>query len=253
MSLEGKVAFVTGSSRPKGNGRAIALALAEKGVSVAVTGKENFNGALSLAQEINKLGKKSVAVKIDLCNYTDVKKGLNQIKQELGAIDILVNNAALMGHNIPIHKTTAEEFDNEVRVCLNSAFYCIKEVWADMCARKWGRIINISSVAGVMGGYGQSSYSAAKAGLLALAKTAAIEGARFNITANAVMIGISETDAYFELPELVQERVAKRTLWGKAAEPKDIAGAVAYLASDEAKYMTGATINMMGGLDLFVF
>ena len=122
-----------------------------------------------------------------------------------------------------------------------------------MCSNKWGRIINITSVAGVMGGYGQTSYGAAKAGLISLAKSTALEGARFNITANAVLIGISKTDAFLELPEQVQEKVAKRTVWGKAANPKDIASAVAYLASDEAQYMTGTIVNMMGGLDLFVF
>ena len=253
MSLEGKVAFVTGTSRPRGNGRAIALALAKQGADVAVSGKSNFDGALALADEIKKLGRRSIAVRMDVSEYSDVKKGLAQVKQELGAPDILVNNAALMGHNVTIMKTSAEEWDNEIKVCLNSAFYCIKEVWADMCAKKWGRIVNISSVAGTMGGYGQSSYGAAKAGLISLAKSAALEGVRFNITANVVLVGLSETDAFLDLPEQVRERAAKKTVWGKAAQPQDIGHAVAYLVSDEAQYMTGASINMLGGLDLFVF
>jgi len=250
MSLEGKVAFVSGSSRPHGIGRAIALALARDGADVAVSGFGHFEGAEAVAEEIKKLGRKSMAVKIDVRDAQDVQKGLDKVKEGLGAVSILVNNAAQMGHFVPIYKATIEEFDNEVKICLNSAFYCIKAVWGDMCENKWGRVVNISSVAGVMGGAGQSSYGASKAGLIDLAKTVAIEGARFNITGNAVIVGIAKTDA--PLTEEATETLGKRLLWRRPADPEEIANAVAYLASDEAKYMTGAAMNMMGGLDLFV-
>jgi 3-oxoacyl-[acyl-carrier protein] reductase len=250
MSLEGKVAFVSGASRQRGIGRAIALTLARNGADVAVSGLDHFEGAEAVAEEIKKLGRKSVAVKMDVSNYREVQRGLAEVKEELGAVSILVNNAAQMGHFVPIYKTTVEEFDNEVKICLNSAFYCIKEVWADMCANKWGRIVNISSVAGVMGGHGQSSYSAAKAGLIALAKTVAIEGAKFNITGNAVVVGIAKTEA--PLVKEASQKLDRRILTRRPAEPQEIADAVAYLVSDEAQYMTGAMMNMMGGLDLFV-
>jgi 3-oxoacyl-[acyl-carrier protein] reductase len=253
MSLEGKVAFVSGASRRHGNGRAIALTLAGRGADVAVSGRSYFEGAVSLAEEIREMGRRSVAVKMDVSDYGDVQKGFAGIKEELGAVSILVNNAALMGHNVPLYKTTVEEWDNEIKICLNSAFYCVKEVWADMCAAGWGRVINITSVAGVMGGYGQTSYGAAKAGLIGLAKSLAIEGARFGITANAVLVGIASTDAYTGIDESIRQRIEKKTVSGKPAEPQDIADAVAYLASDEARYMTGAVMNMLGGLDLFVF
>jgi 3-oxoacyl-[acyl-carrier protein] reductase len=253
MSIEGKVAFVSGSSRPRGNGRAIALALAKQGAHVAVSGFNHMEGAHALAEEIKALGRKSIAVRMDVSRYDEVQKGLALIREQLGPVGILVNNAALMGHNITIAKTTVEEWDQEVRICLNSAFYCIKEVWADMCAQKYGRIINISSVAGVMGGYGQTSYGAAKAGLISLAKSTALEGARFNITANSVLVGISTTEAFLQLPEPVQEKVAKKTVFGRAAAPQDIAGAVTYLVSEEGGYMTGAVMNLLGGMDLFVF
>jgi 3-oxoacyl-[acyl-carrier protein] reductase len=251
LSLENRIAFVSGASRPLGNGKAIALTLAKMGADVAVSGFSHMEGALAVAEEIRALGRRSMAVQMDASNYADVQKGFAAIKAELGPVNILVNNAALMNHNVTIARTTIEEWDNEVKLCLNSAFYCIKEVWADMCAAKWGRIINITSVAGVLGGLGQTSYGAAKAGLISLAKSVALEGARFNITANCVLVGISTTDAYGKLPEPVREKVEKKTAIGRPATPQEIADATAFAVSNA--YMTGAVMNMLGGLDLFVF
>jgi 3-oxoacyl-[acyl-carrier protein] reductase len=188
---------------------------------------------------------------MDGSEYSSVQKAFAAIKSEMGSVSIIVNNAALMGHNISIAKTTVEEWDYEVKLCLNSAFYCIKEAWADMCANKWGRIVNMTSVAGVLGGTGQTSYGAAKAGLIALAKSTALEGARFNITANCVLIGISSTDGYDLLPQPVREKVEMKTAIRRPATPQEIADAVAFAVSSD--YMTGAIMNMMGGLDLFVF
>jgi len=253
MSLEGKVAFVTGASMPKGIGKAIALTLAGQGADVAVSGFRHMEGAQAIADEIRALGRKALAVKMDVRSYPDVQKAFAAVKKDLGPVGILVNNAALMGHNISIAKTTIEEWDDEVKTCLNSAFYCIKEAWADMCANKWGRIVNITSVAGVIGGAGQSSYGAAKGGMIALAKSAALEGARFNITANCVAVGISSTDGYDLLPQPVREKVEKKTAIGRPADTQEIADAVAFLTSSGGKYMTGAVMNMLGGLDLFVF
>jgi 3-oxoacyl-[acyl-carrier protein] reductase len=249
MSLAGKVALVTGASMPKGIGRAIALTLARDGADVVVTGFSHVEGAQAVAEEIEALGRKSMAIKIDGREYADVQKAFVAIKNELGPVNILVNNAALMGHNITIAKTTIEEWDNEVKICLNSAFYCIKEAWKDMRANQWGRIVNVTSVASVLGGYAQTSYAAAKAGLIALAKSVALEGARSNITANCVLVGLAATDAKQE----ALEKVEKRTAIGRSADPQEIADAVAYVVSDKARYMTGAVVNMLGGLDLFVF
>ena len=251
MSLEGKIAFVTGASRPLGNGKAIALALARLGADVAVSGWSHIEGAQAVADEIKSMGRRAVALKMDASNYEDVQRGFAAIKKELGPVSIMVNNAALMNHNVTIAKTTIEEWDYEVKLCLNSAFYCIKEAWADMCANNWGRIVNITSVAGVLGGFGQTSYGSAKAGLISMAKSVALEGARFNITANCVLIGISTTDAYGKLPEPVREKVEKKTAIGRAATPQEIADAVAFSVSNA--YMTGAIVNMLGGLDLFIF
>jgi 3-oxoacyl-[acyl-carrier protein] reductase len=253
MSLEGRLALITGASMPKGIGKFAALALARDGADVVVTGFKHMEGAHALADEIKSMGRKSMAIQMDASNPADVAKAFASIKADLGPVSILVNNAAQMGHNISIRKTTIEEWDYEVKVCLNSAFYCIKETWADMCANKYGRIVNMTSVAGVMGGAGQTSYGAAKAGLIALAKSAALEGARYNITANCVLVGISATDQHAMLPEAVRLAVENRTALKRAATPQDIAEAIAYVVSDRAAYMTGAIMNMMGGLDLFVF
>ncbi|HOJ42810.1 MAG TPA: SDR family oxidoreductase [Syntrophorhabdaceae bacterium] len=254
MSLEGKIALVTGASMPNGIGRATALALARDGADVAVTGFGHMEGAESVAKEIKAMGRRSIAVKMNGRDYKSVQEGFAIIKKELGSVNILVNNMAQMRRMVTIAKTTIEDWDNEVKLCLNSAFYCIKEAWADMCQNKWGRIINMTSVAGVMGGYGQTSYGAAKAGLIGLAKSTALEGARFNITANCVLVGVAYTEAYYEpIPQEIRERLENRIALRRPATPQEIADVIAFIASDKAAYMTGAIVNMMGGLDLFVF
>ncbi len=254
MSSERKLALVTGATMPHGIGKAAALALARDGADVVVTGYNHMEGAEAVAEEIRAMGRKSMAIRMNGRDYADVRKGFAAIKAELGPIDILVNNAAQMRRMVSIAKTNIEDWDNEVKLCLNSAFYCIKEAWADMCESKWGRIINMSSVAGVLGGSGQSSYGSAKAGLIGLAKSVALEGARFNITANVVVVGTANTEAYYEpIPEETRQKFEKRIALRRPAEPEEIADAIAYVASDKAAYMTGAVVNMMGGLDLFVF
>jgi 3-oxoacyl-[acyl-carrier protein] reductase len=254
MSSEGKLALVTGATMPHGIGKAAAIALAKDGADVVVTGFNHMDGAEAIAKEIKAMGRKSIAVKLNGRDYSSVQEAFATIKKELGPVNILINNAAQMRHMVTIAKTTIEEWDAEIKLCLNSAFYCIKEAWPDMCANKWGRIINLSSVAGVMGGSGQTSYGAAKAGLIGLAKSTALEGARFNITANVVLIGTANTEAYYEpIPEETRQKFEKRIALRRPADPKEIGDAIAFAASDKAGYMTGAIVNMMGGLDLFVF
>lgn len=254
MSLEGKLAMVTGATKPHGIGKATALALAEEGADVVVTGFSHMEGAAAVAEEIKSLGRKSMALRMDGRDHKSVRQCFAAIKAELGPVSILVNNAAQMGRMVTIARTNIEDWENEVKLCLNSAFYCIKEAWEDMCASNWGRIINLTSVAGVQGGFGQSSYSSAKAGLIGLAKSTALEGARFNITANCVLVGTANTEAYFEpIPEHIRQRLEKRIALRRPADAREIGDAIAFVASDKAAYMTGAVVNMMGGLDLFVF
>lgn len=247
-----KVCFVSGAARGKGNGRAIALALAEKGAHVAV-GDIRYEEAQAVADEIKALGCKSMAVKMDMSVYEQVESGFRQIKDEIGPVDILVNNAAIMTNMATISKMEIQAWEKEIAVNLSGAFYCVKQVFDDMAEKGWGRIINITSVAGVLGGFGQCSYSSSKAGLIGLTKTIALEGARFNITSNAVTLGVIGTDAFDDLPEKARERILTRVAVRKAGAPKDVASMVAFLASDEANYVTGANMMLTGGLDLFVF
>ena len=254
MSAERRLALVTGATKPRGIGRATALTLAREGCDVVVTGFSHMDGAKAVSDEIKAMGRKSLALKMDGRDYSDVQKTFATIKRELGPVEVLVNNVAQMRRMVSIAKTTMDDWENEVKLCLNSAFYCIKEAWEDMCANKWGRIVNMTSVAGVMGGYGQSSYGSAKAGLIGMAKSVALEGARFNITANCILIGTANTEAYYEpIPQEIRERFEKRIALRRPAEPEEIAEAIAFVCSDQAAYMTGSIVNMMGGLDLFVF
>jgi len=250
--LEGKVCFVSGAARGKGNGRAIALKLAGKGAHVA-TGDIRYEEAQGVAEEIKAMGRKSLAVKMDLGHYDQVKEGFEKIRKELGPVDVLVNNAAIMTNIATISAMKPGAWEKEIAVNLSGAFYCVKQVFDDMAEKKWGRIINITSVAGTMGGFGQCSYSSSKAGLIGFTKTIALEGARLGITANAVTLGIIGTDAFYDLPEKVREKITRRVPMRKEGDPGDVASVVVFLASHEAKYITGANIMLTGGLDLFVF
>ncbi len=251
MSPQVKVALVTGASQPRGIGRATALTLAREGIDVAVTGFSHMEGAQALSEEIKKLGRNSLAIRMNGEDYDDVQKGIAEVKDKLGPINILVNNAAQMGQFITIKQTSVDVWHKGVYTTLFSAFHCIKATWEDMCANKWGRIVNLTSVAAVMGGFGQTSYSSAKAGIIGLTKSVALEGARYNITCNAVLVGVANTDA--PLDDEVRQKLEKRLVARRLAEPQEIADAINFAISDKSQYMTGTVVNMLGGLDLFVF
>lgn len=250
---ESRLALVTGATMPRGIGRTTALTLAREGHDVVVTGFSNMDMAQSVSDEIKAMGRKSMALKMNGRDYGDVQKIFATIRNDLGPVEILVNNAAQMGRMVTIAKTSIEDWDNEVKLCLNSAFYCIKEAWADMRANKWGRIVNMTSIAGVMGGFGQSSYGSAKAGLVGLAKCAALEGAKYNITANCVLVGMAQTEAYDgAISEEIRNTIERKIAFRRAASPQEVADAIAYVVSDKAAYMTGSIVDLMGGLDLFI-
>src|SRR5256885_1526018 len=164
------------------------------------------------------------------------------------AIEILVNNAGTLDHAAEFHDQSAELWERDLRVNLTGAFNCAQAVWPHMKARSWGRIVNMSSVAGTLGGFGQASYSTTKAGLLGLTRTLALEGARHGITCNAIVPGIIGTEAFnFGSPEM-NERMIKRTALRRAGQPHDVANAIVFLCSDLASYITGVGLNVSGGI-----
>lgn len=167
-------------------------------------------------------------------------------------MDILVNNAALLAPFGRVEKLALQDWDNMIKVNLDGCYYWIREVWTTMVEKNFGRIINISSIAGIMGGFGQVNYSASKAGVIAIAKTAAIEGARKGITANAVTLGVVATGQAAEQNEAT-ERIKARIAMRRFGEPIDTANMVAFLCSDKAGYVTGQDIHVMGGIDLFTY
>lgn len=273
--LKGKVAVVTGASR--GLGRADALALAEAGADVVITdiliesdeesGKEAQKyGPLSqvmqstkivyaekTAQEIQNMGRRSFAIKMDVTDPDQIKDVFSRVKDEFGQIDILVNNAGTLDNVSQIEKQNDDFWERDLHVNLTGAYNCTKAVWPYMKEQEWGRVINMSSVAGTLGGFGQASYSVTKGGLLSFSKSMAMEGARYGINVNAVVPGVIGTEAFKMANPKMNERMINRTAFKRPGEPEDIANAITFLCSDKAKYITGIGLNVSGGIELFTF
>ena len=250
--IKGKVAVVTGTGRQGAMGHTIAKTLAGEGVNIACV-DVNIEGAEAIAEELRAMGVNAKAYNIDQSDYEQVKEGAAKIAAEMGPVDILVNNAALLRGGGRIQKTTVEDWKNLLRIDLDGPWYWIREVWDSMVERNWGRIVNISSIAGVQGGFGQANYSAAKAGVIALAKTAALEGARAGIVANTVTLGVVDSAGGRMSESEMMQRIAAQVAMRKLGEPADVATLVAFLVSEQCKYITGQDIHVMGGLDLFTY
>jgi len=261
LGLKGKVAIVTGTNRKGAMGHTIAKTLAAEGANIACVDIV-IEGAEEVAKEVAGMGVKAIAYKVDQSQHQQVVDGLAKIVADLGPPDILVNNAALLRGGGRIDKTSVEDWQNLMRIDLDGPWHWMREVWPMMVEKKWGRIVNISSVAGVLGGFGQANYSAAKAGVIALAKTAALEGARVGITANTVTLGVVDTTKNLPPPKEGErrpqggemfERIKAKIAMREFGEPEDVANLIAYLVSNQAKYITGQDIHVMGGLDLFTY
>jgi 3-oxoacyl-[acyl-carrier protein] reductase len=273
IDLSGRVALVTGGSR--GLGRADALTLARAGADVVVADllveselseETDRYGALATVarqqglvhteetvEEIRGLGRRALAVRCDVTDRAEVDAAVARTVEELGSLDILVNNAGTLDHAAQILDQSPELWERDLRVNLTGAFNCAQAAWPHMKERGWGRIVNMASVAGTLGGFGQASYSTTKAGLLGLTKTLAMEGGRHGITCNAIVPGVIGTEAFNMANAAMNERIVKRTVLKRPGDPQDIANAIAFLCSDLAAYITGIELNVSGGVELFVF
>jgi 3-oxoacyl-[acyl-carrier protein] reductase len=273
IDLGGRVALVTGGSR--GLGRADALTLGRAGADVVIADiqLESDSGedverygpmaqaaraqglvySEATAREITNLGRRAAAVKCDVTDPAQVDETVTRVVDEFGSVDILVNNAGTLDHLGQLPDQLPDLWERDLRVNLTGSFNCARAVWPHMKERGWGRIVNMASVAGTLGGFGQASYSTTKAGLLGLTRTLALEGARHGITCNAIVPGVIGTEAFgFGNPEM-NERMIRRTAMRRAGEPQDIAHAIAFLCSDLASYITGVGLNVSGGIELFTF
>ncbi|HEY2421338.1 MAG TPA: 3-oxoacyl-[acyl-carrier-protein] reductase [Neobacillus sp.] len=245
MKLEGKAVLVTGGSR--GIGREIALELARQGANVAV----NFSGSEAKANEvvaeIIALGRDAFPVKCDVSNSEQVAAMVKETVERFGKLDILVNNAGITKDNL-LMRMKEEEWDAVININLKGVFLCTKAVTRQMMKQRAGRIINIASIVGVSGNPGQANYVAAKAGVIGLTKTTAKELCSRNITVNAIAPGFISTDMTDQLSEEVKTEMLKLIPLARFGEPKDIAKVTAFLASDDASYMTGQTLHVDGGM-----
>lgn len=243
--LENKVALVTGASR--GIGRAIALRLAKDGAAVIV----NYNGskekAEAVVKEIEEAGGKAEAYQCSVADFAGVEEMMKYVIKTYGRIDILVNNAGITRDGLLMAMSEAD-FDAVIDTNLKGAFNCMRHVARQMIKQRGGRIINISSISGVMGNAGQMNYAASKAGVIGMTKTAARELAGRGITVNAIAPGFITTDMTDVLSDSVKEGLLAQIPMKAMGEPADIAGAAAFLASDDAKYITGQVINVNGGM-----
>jgi 3-oxoacyl-[acyl-carrier protein] reductase len=245
MRFENQVAVVTGAGR--GIGHAIAVRLAKEGARVASVSRTEAN-AQKTADEINELRADAArAYAVDVADQAAVQKAAAEIFEQFGRVDILVNNAGVTRDGLSM-RMSMDDWDTVLNTNLKGAFNFTQAVMRPMIKQRSGRIINISSIAGLTGNAGQANYAASKAGLIGLTKTLARELASRGITVNAVAPGLIETDMTTVLSEEIRQSILQKVPLGKLGEPEDIAGAVAYLASPEAKYITGQVLTVDGGM-----
>ncbi|MDU5081951.1 3-oxoacyl-[acyl-carrier-protein] reductase [uncultured Tissierella sp.] len=245
MSLNNKVALITGGSR--GIGKEIALELAKNGVNIAITYVNNLEKAKGVLDDIKSYGVKAVAIKANVSVEEDVLRMIKTIEEELGTIDILVNNAGVTKDNLII-RMKEEDWDEVMDVNLKGTFLCTKAVSRIMMKKKYGKIINITSVVGIIGNAGQGNYSASKAGVIGFTKSMARELASRGIRVNAIAPGFIETDMTDVLKDEIKEAMLKSIPLNSFGNPKDIANLVVFLASERSDYIIGQVINVDGGM-----
>ncbi len=233
-----KTVLVTGGTR--GIGHAISAAMAKAGYKVAANYAGNDDAAKATAEELG-----INVYKFDVADYDAVGAGIAAIEKDLGPIDIVVNNAGVT-RDAPFHKMTKDQWQQVIDIDLTSAFNVTRQVWEGMRDRSWGRVINISSINGQKGQFGQANYSAAKAGLIGFTKALAQEGAKKGITVNTVCPGYIDTEMVRAVPEKVLESIISTIPVGRLGKPEEIASMCAYLSSDDGAFITGATMTVNG-------
>ncbi len=243
--MKGKIALVTGGSR--GIGRAIALKLASLGADVAILYAGNAAAAEATVKDIEEMGVRAMALRCNVADFDEVTAAVAAVRETLGVIDVLVNNAGVTCDKLAM-RMSAEEFDKVVSVNLNGAFHTIRATYADFVRKRAGRIINISSVSGLMGNPGQANYAASKAGVVGLTKSIARELAGRGITCNAVAPGFIQTDMTGAMNEETLKKAVEAVPVKRIGQPEDIAEAVAFLAGDVAGYITGEVLKVDGGM-----
>ena len=245
MNLANRVAIVTGSGR--GIGREIALKLAEVGARVVINDVGDATYAQKTAEEIKALNRESIAILANVSSAPDVERLVAETIAAYGQIDILVNNAGITRDQL-VMRMSEEDWDSVLTVNLKSVFLCTKAVLRHMIRQRWGRIISIASIVGIAGNAGQANYASSKAAIIGFTKSVAQEVASRNITANAIAPGFIETAMTEKLPEDRRQDLKKRIPLGYFGTPRDVAEAVAFLASEEARYITGQVLPVTGGM-----
>ncbi len=245
MDISNRVAIVTGSAR--GIGQAIALKLAEVGATVVVNDIGEAEPLESVAEEIRAMNRQSLAVIADVSSSSEVANLVDKTINTYGKVDILVNNAGITRDQLVL-RMSDEDWDTVLNVDLKSAFFCTRAVLRSMLKQRWGRIISITSIVGEVGNPGQANYAAAKAGIIVFTRYIAKEVASRGITANAIAPGFIDTKLTQQLEEKQAQELLKRIPLGYLGSPRDVAEAVAFLASEEARYITGQVLNVDGGM-----
>jgi len=245
MDLSDRVAIVTGSGR--GIGRAIALKLAEVGATIVINDIGDASPVDSLAEEIKAMNRESLAILGDVSLSSDVDRMVEAAIATYGKVDILVNNAGITRDQLVL-RMSDEDWEKVMNVNLKSVFFCTRAVLRHMVKQRWGRIVNIASIVGIVGNAGQANYASAKAGIIGFTRTTAKEVASRGITANAIAPGFIDTSMTQQLQEDWKRELQRRIPLGYLGTPRDVAEAVAFLASEEARYITGQVLGVDGGM-----